>query len=113
LLTLFQYETFQIAKESPLRLAPHPFWSIRVNDEGVGRPSNFFRLATAGKFEILAPHRAVSFGNDGRSIVLNDGKVVKADAVILCTGYQSSWTTIFDRQFFPSYYYLAYVKFSL
>ena len=95
----FQYETFDIPEDSPLRqLAPHPFWSIHVGDEGIGRPNNFFRLVAAGKIELLAPHRAVLLGKDGRSIVLDDGKIISADAIIHCTGYQSSWATLFDGE---------------
>jgi lysine/ornithine N-monooxygenase len=30
--------------------------------------------------------------------VLKDGKSIKADAVVLATGYSSSWTKIFDRE---------------
>lgn len=97
--TTTQFEAFEIPKNSALRQAPEVFWSIRVNDEGVGKPDNFFKLANAGRIELLAPHRAKSFGKDGKSIILDDGQIIKADVIILCTGYQSSWTKIFDRKF--------------
>jgi len=29
--------------------------------------------------------------------VLNDGRILKADAVVLGTGYRSSWSNIFDQ----------------
>jgi hypothetical protein len=39
------------------------------------------------------------FGDDGRSVILDDGRVFPAAAVILATGYQSTWRPIFDGEF--------------
>ncbi len=72
------------------------FWSLRVNDEVQRRNNGFHTLANEGKIGIIAPARAVAFGEDGHSIVLSDGSVVRADAIVLATGYKSSWTKIFD-----------------
>ncbi|KAJ4480867.1 FAD/NAD-P-binding domain-containing protein [Lentinula aciculospora] len=94
----YSFKAFQIPPDSPLRLCQDPFWSLRVNDEVCRRGNSFHVLANEGKIHIEAPARAVGFGKDGKSIVLNDGRVIRADAVILATGYESSWTNLFDVQ---------------
>ncbi len=38
------------------------------------------------------------FGDDGRSVILEDGRVFPASGVILATGYQSTWRPIFDGE---------------
>lgn len=45
---------------------------------------------------MVAPARVVGFADDGRSLLLNDGRTLPADVVILATGYTSSWSKIFD-----------------
>ncbi len=72
------------------------FWGIRTSDEGAARPESYHTLATSGKIDVVAPARAVGFGPDGRSILLDDGRSIVANAVILATGYKSSWTKIFS-----------------
>lgn len=86
----------KIPKNSPLRNAHSLFWGIRTNDEGVGRPDGFHSLLHSGKIELVAPARVERYGDDGKSVVLNNGKILKASAVILATGYTSSWNKIFD-----------------
>ncbi|OCH90140.1 FAD/NAD(P)-binding domain-containing protein [Obba rivulosa] len=98
--SVLQWSSFgalSVPGNSPLRRAHSLFWGIRTNDEGVGRPDGFHALVNAGKIELIAPARAASYGADGHSVVLNDGRVVEADAVILCTGYTSSWDKVFDK----------------
>ncbi|KZO93494.1 FAD/NAD-P-binding domain-containing protein [Calocera viscosa TUFC12733] len=95
-LTAFSFRALGIPSNSPLRRAQDLFWSIRTNDEGVGGRERFHALVNNGKIDLIAPARAVSFGSDGRSIILNDGRVLPADAVIMATGYQSSWTKLFN-----------------
>lgn len=51
-----------------------------------------------GNITLVSPARATAFGADGRSILLNDGRRLEADTVILATGYSSSWN-IFDGPF--------------
>lgn len=67
-------------------------------------------LVNEGKILIEAPAKAVEFGEDGRSIVLNDGRVIRADAIVLATGYESSWTDLFDGMCicYDSVLYVAY-----
>ncbi|KAI0058580.1 FAD/NAD-P-binding domain-containing protein [Artomyces pyxidatus] len=86
------------AEDSPLRRIHSPFWSIRISDEGVPRPNRFHMLASSGKIDLVAPARVASYGHDGQSVVLHDGRVLRANAVILATGYSSSWDSIFDTQ---------------
>ncbi|KAK0237298.1 FAD/NAD-P-binding domain-containing protein [Armillaria nabsnona] len=92
------YRAFHIPEGSPLRLSQDVFWSLRVNDEVSRRNNGFHSLANDGKIGIIAPARAVAFGDDGHSIVLSDGSTVRADALVLATGYQSSWSHIFDDE---------------
>jgi len=86
----------RVPNNSPLRNTHSLFWGIRSNDEGVRRPTGFHALVNLGKISVEAPVRVESFGSNGRSVVLNNGKVLKANAVILGTGYTSSWKNIFD-----------------
>jgi dimethylaniline monooxygenase (N-oxide forming) len=78
---------------------PH-FWSIRVNDEGVGRENSFHRLVSAGKIELVAPNRAVGYTEvespETLLVNLGDGRSIEARAVVLATGYKSSWNKLFD-----------------
>lgn len=97
---------FKIPTDSPLRKNAHSiYWGCRISDEGVGRPDDFFQLVNSSgekKIELVAPNRAVGYGFDGNGwgmLVLKDGKRIKADAVVLATGYSSSWTKIFDREY--------------
>ncbi|KAI0058583.1 FAD/NAD-P-binding domain-containing protein [Artomyces pyxidatus] len=86
------------AEDSPLRRIHSPFWSIRISDEGVPSPNRFHMLAGSGKIDLVSPARVVSYGHDGKSVVLNDGRMLRADAVVLATGYSSSWASIFDDE---------------
>ena len=69
---------------------------MRTNDEGVPVDDGFFKLVEAGKIEVIAPARVDRFGDDGHSVVLQDGRIVEADAVILATGFTSSWRNILE-----------------
>ena len=84
--------------DSPLRHAVRPFWHTRVNDEGVPRKNGFHALVSAGKVEVICPGRVAGYGQDGSSVILEDGRTLRASAVVLCTGYKSSWPTIFDGE---------------
>ena len=75
------------------------FWNTRTNDEGVPCEGGFYSLTNAGKIDIISPARVANYGDDGRSVVLDDGRTVSASAVILATGYKSSWRPIFDGQY--------------
>lgn len=78
------------------------FWSIRTNDEGVPRPNGFHALVNEGKIDLIAPTRVEKYGTDGHSVVLENGTTLRADAVILATGYSSSWDHLFDGRSQPS-----------
>lgn len=93
-----QYSALEIPKNSPLRGSYSLFWGVRTTDEGTPRPGGFHALVNAGKIDLVAPARAAGYSADGTSVVLTDGHTVKADAVILATGYNSSWSGIFDRE---------------
>jgi dimethylaniline monooxygenase (N-oxide forming) len=85
---------FDIPKDSPLRRTHSFFWGIRTNDEGTATPDSYYTLAVKGDIKVVAPAHVVGFAMDGESVLLDTGKPLKADAVILATGYQSSWTKI-------------------
>jgi dimethylaniline monooxygenase (N-oxide forming) len=95
--------SLSIPKNSPLRRTHSLYWGIRLNDEGAGRTNGFYDLVNKGKINLVAPARVVSFGTDQKSVVLNDGRILQTDAIILATGFRSSWDNIFDRMFtFPT-----------
>ncbi|KAF8802218.1 FAD/NAD(P)-binding domain-containing protein [Phlegmacium glaucopus] len=92
------YKAFNIPKDSPLRLAPSIFWTVRTGDEGCASATNFHGLATSGKIEVIAPARLVGYADDGRSVILSNGRVMPVKCVLLGTGYQSSWANIFPKK---------------
>ncbi|KAI0650878.1 FAD/NAD-P-binding domain-containing protein [Trametes meyenii] len=87
-----------IPAKSSLRNTVSPFWHVRVNDEGVPRANGFHALVLAGKIDVVTPARVRGFGDDRRSVILDDGRLIRADAVVLATGYQSSWSSIFGDE---------------
>jgi hypothetical protein len=90
-----QLDVLKIPKDSPLQNAHSLFWGIRTNDEGTGRKDGFHAFVNQGKIKLVAPSKANGYPSDGESIVLRDGRTLRADAVILATGFSSSWTGIF------------------
>ncbi|KAI9057639.1 FAD/NAD-P-binding domain-containing protein [Trametes sanguinea] len=92
----YAFFTTGVPRNSPLRNVSAPFWSIRVNDEGVPRPNSFHKLVLAGKIDVITPATIARFGEDGESVVLNDGRTLRASALVLGTGYKSSWNNLFD-----------------
>ncbi|KAI0259070.1 FAD/NAD-P-binding domain-containing protein [Gloeopeniophorella convolvens] len=87
-----------VPRGSPLRRSHSFFWNTRTNDEGVPRPGSFHSLVNTGKIKLLAPARIARFGDDGQSVILDDGRVIPAAAVVLGTGYESSWKPIFNEE---------------
>lgn len=96
---LLQFHVLGLPRDSPLRCTHSIFWDTRTNDEGVPREGSFYSLANAGKITMISPARVAKYGDDGRSVVLDDGRTVPASAVILATGYKSTWSPIFDGEF--------------
>nr|VWO99039.1 14-alpha sterol demethylase Cyp51A (EC [Ganoderma boninense] len=92
------YSAAGVPADSPLRHAVLPYWHTRVNDEGVPRANGFHSLVTGGKIEVVCPARVTGYGPDGHSVVLDGETTRPASAVILCTGYTSSWPAMFDAQ---------------
>ena len=95
---VFQFYALGVPRDSPLRRTHSLFWNTRTNDEGIPREGSFHGLANAGKISFIAPARVAKFGSDGHSVVLEDGRVLPAAAVILATGYESTWRSIFDSE---------------
>lgn len=92
---ILQFEVLKVPKDSPLRNAHSLFWGIRANDEGTGGKNGFHALVNEGKIKLVAPTRAEKYAEEGESLVLGNGEALKANAVILATGFASSWTGIF------------------
>ncbi|KAL1940036.1 hypothetical protein VTO73DRAFT_9371 [Trametes versicolor] len=97
---LFQsaYLAEKVPAGSPLRNSVSPFWHVRINDEGVPRENSFYGLAVAGKIEVLSPAHVSGFGADGETVMLEDGRTLRANAVVLGTGYKSSWESLFEKE---------------
>ncbi|EKM52447.1 uncharacterized protein PHACADRAFT_211704 [Phanerochaete carnosa HHB-10118-sp] len=91
------FSALSVPQNSPLRNSHSLFWEARTNDEGKTNPYRFHGLVAAGKIKLIAPNRVEKFGSDGHSVVLSDGTRVEADAVIVATGFKSSWGKMFDR----------------
>ncbi|KAH9899418.1 FAD/NAD-P-binding domain-containing protein [Cubamyces lactineus] len=92
------FSAAKVPAGSPLRNVVTPYWSVRANDEGVPQPNGFLSLAVAGKIDVVTPAHVARFGEDGHSVVLADGRSIRADALVLGTGYKSSWEAIFDKE---------------
>ncbi|KAG6335021.1 hypothetical protein ID866_4066 [Astraeus odoratus] len=90
------YKTLNIPKDSPLRNSHSIFWGIRTNDEGVGKKDSFYALVNEGKIKLVAPTRAEQYVENG--VLLGNGTELRANAVILATGFGSSWTGIFTEK---------------
>lgn len=97
-LTWSSYKSLDIPEDSPLRNSHSLFWGIRTNEEGAGKRDSFHALCNEGKIKLVAPARVVKYTGDGESLLLSNGTEVKASAVILATGFGSSWTNIFTRE---------------
>jgi dimethylaniline monooxygenase (N-oxide forming) len=96
--TSLQLYVLGVPRNSPLCRTHSLFWNIRTNDEGIPREGGFHALAVSGKISLVAPARVAKFGDDGRSVILQDGRVFPAAAVVLATGYESTWRPIFDGE---------------
>ncbi|KAH9922210.1 FAD/NAD-P-binding domain-containing protein [Fomitopsis serialis] len=95
-LTCVSFWVLSVPPNSPLRNAPGLFWTVSTNDEGTSRKDDFHTLVKDGKIELVAPARAAGYGADGQSVLLEDGRTLPASAIILATGFTSSWNGIFD-----------------
>ncbi|CCM04115.1 uncharacterized protein FIBRA_06275 [Fibroporia radiculosa] len=91
-----QFRTLGVPSDSPLRRTPGLLWAIHVNNLGVH--SDFHAEINKGMIDLISPVHAECFADDRQGIILTDGRFVKADAVVLATGYGSSWDKLFDEE---------------
>jgi dimethylaniline monooxygenase (N-oxide forming) len=63
------------------------------------RFGSYYSLVNAGQIEVIAPARALEYAEDGQSVYLSDATKIPAQVVILATGWQSSWTGLFEGSF--------------
>ncbi|KAF8901932.1 hypothetical protein CPB84DRAFT_1679400, partial [Gymnopilus junonius] len=68
----------------------------KLSNQGVVYPKSYYLLVKSGKIDIIAPARMTGYAEDGRWVLLDNGKKVAAKVIILATGWQSSWKKIFD-----------------
>ncbi|KAI6132452.1 FAD/NAD(P)-binding domain-containing protein [Pisolithus croceorrhizus] len=94
-LTWFSYKSLDIPENSPLRNSHSLFWGVLTNEEGVWRTDSFYALCNEGKIKLIAPARAVKYAGNGKSVLLSNGTEIEVNAVLLATGFGSSWTNIF------------------
>ncbi|CAK5284059.1 unnamed protein product [Mycena citricolor] len=86
-----------LAPRSPLQCTEHLRWSAHLSEEGVPLRNGFHAHVTAGTIQAIPRTVVRSFGTDGHSLVLDDGRIIAADAVMLATGHASSWAGVFDE----------------
>ncbi|KAF9559739.1 FAD/NAD(P)-binding domain-containing protein [Agrocybe pediades] len=114
-----QFASYSIPTTSPLRTCSTSIlWDVRTSDEGCVRAGSYYDLVQRGLVQVEAPRRGVEYycsaassssggsreGGNGEGVelkleggvVLDDGRHVQADVVVLATGYKSSWEGIFD-----------------
>ncbi|KAI0724678.1 FAD/NAD-P-binding domain-containing protein [Fomitopsis betulina] len=91
------FRTLNVPRDSPLRRAPKLFWSTHANNQGSGTLGVFYKKVNEGAIDIITPARVKCFSDDQQAVVLEDGRLVPAEAVILGTGYLSSWNKLFDE----------------
>ncbi|KAF8962754.1 hypothetical protein BDZ97DRAFT_2020666 [Flammula alnicola] len=92
------FKAYNISQDSPLRQTQPLFWTVRVSDEGVVRLNSFHALANSGAIEVIAPARVIGYSNEGKSLLLSDGRFFAPKVVVLATGYQPLWTSIFTPE---------------
>lgn len=91
-----KFLTARIPLGSPLRNTHSLFWEYRSDDLGAPSSTDWLSLANSPSsgIEIISPAKVV--GLVSHSVLLSDGSKVKADAVVLGTGFASSWDVLFD-----------------
>ncbi|KAI6105078.1 FAD/NAD(P)-binding domain-containing protein [Pisolithus croceorrhizus] len=85
-------------ENSPLRSSHSLFWGILTNEEGVWKTDGFYALCNEGKIKLIAPARVVKYAGNGELVLLSNGTEIKVNAVLLATGFGSSWTNIFAQE---------------
>jgi dimethylaniline monooxygenase (N-oxide forming) len=123
-----QMKSYHIPEDHPLRLTRSMFWEGRTNDEGVRRDDSFHSLVLKGKINVKGGVRVVGWrsqdpvedvpGRDSKLrtktdtdeayLLLSDGDKLYPGAVVLCTGYTSSWDAVFDGTVLSACFHLAY-----
>ncbi|KAH6907510.1 hypothetical protein BKA70DRAFT_1189506 [Coprinopsis sp. MPI-PUGE-AT-0042] len=115
------FKSYSIPVGHPLRLTRSMFWEGRTNDEGVRRDDSFHSLVLDGRINVKGGVGVVSWRSrqleenvagvsesdrqlrtktdtDEAYLLLSDGDKLYPGAVVLCTGFTSSWDAVFDEQ---------------
>ncbi|KAJ7257344.1 hypothetical protein C8J57DRAFT_1185805 [Mycena rebaudengoi] len=86
-----------LAPNSPLRPKTHIFWGGRAaGPVDVTDPHGFFAQIKSGAITLVAPARVVGYGSGGTSLLLDDGQMISAAAVVLGTGFSVSHAAFMD-----------------
>ncbi|KAI6115956.1 hypothetical protein F5141DRAFT_1099920 [Pisolithus sp. B1] len=76
----------------------HVFWDFLAWFSAFGKTDGFYALCNEGKIKLIAPARVVRYAGNGESVLLSNGTEIKVNAVLLATGFGSSWTNIFAQE---------------
>jgi len=97
LILVSQIDCAGLPPTHPLRPPGPLFYSFISGDEGVIRPGSFYPHAKEGTLlRGIASTKLVEFVQNGSGVRLDNGRVIKPAAVVLSTGYDNSYTRLFD-----------------
>ncbi|KAF6749420.1 hypothetical protein DFP72DRAFT_819004 [Ephemerocybe angulata] len=88
------HDVYRVPKASPLRITRSLFWDVRSGDEGVKREDSFVSLVMKGKIKVVAPTYVSKYTS--RGVETTEGEKLDASAIIVATGYGSSWNGMLD-----------------
>lgn len=98
LIRALQTKDLGLAADSPLRPKTSIFWGGRAaGPTNVKDPSSLFALIHAGRVEVVSSVRVVGYGDDGTSVMLDNGTALQAKAIILGTGFKPSNIGYMDK----------------
>ncbi|EIM86307.1 FAD/NAD-P-binding domain-containing protein [Stereum hirsutum FP-91666 SS1] len=98
-LVQISFLTARIPLGSPLRNTHSLFWEYRSDDLGAPSSTDWLSLANnspSSGIKIISPAKVI--GLESQAVLLSDGSKVNADAVVLGTGFSSSWDALFDDE---------------
>lgn len=93
-----QTKDLGLAADSPLRPNTSIFWGGRAaGPTNVKDPASLFSLIHAGRVDVVTSVRVVGYGDDGTSVMLDNGTALSAKAIILGTGFKPSNIAYMDQ----------------
>ncbi|EAU80914.1 hypothetical protein CC1G_03090 [Coprinopsis cinerea okayama7 len=101
------FKTYNFPPDHPLSLHSHNvFWGNRTGDEGVRSDKTFQSHVLSGRIQCIVPGYVLGFRRGeakeqesaGSYLLLDSGDKLYPSAVIVATGYKSSWEDILDEE---------------